>query len=248
MRPERSSALSTMILRLASRVTSAAMAAARPPSARASAAVSSAAARLLSAHSTSAPSRANNSAVARPLPMPSPGLWPAPMTMAILSLRRMHLSLGRGPRDFWATAIALLDDVGTPPKRPPSSAQNLRCLARRRGRSAGRLGRQQNIAAVLGNDEAHLRGPRQPPRVVGLDRHRIERRRLATGHVVHQILWWARAGAAAAQLEAWMLERTVNHDVDVATARQGGDGASDQIEQQLDPDLGHLPGPRPPRQ
>src|ERR1700689_3306759 len=30
-------------------------------------------------------------AVARPLPMPSPGLWPAPTTMATRSFRRMSL-------------------------------------------------------------------------------------------------------------------------------------------------------------
>src|SRR5476649_1243076 len=36
-----------------------------------------------------APSRAKVRAVARPLPMPSPGLWPTPTTMATLSFRRM---------------------------------------------------------------------------------------------------------------------------------------------------------------
>src|SRR5882724_8445677 len=51
--------------------------------------VSSALARLWSTHSTLAPSRAKVSAVARPLPMPSPGLWPAPTTMATRSFRRM---------------------------------------------------------------------------------------------------------------------------------------------------------------
>src|SRR5712671_7268310 len=38
---------------------------------------------------TLAPSRAKVRAVARPLPMPSPGLWPAPTTMAMRSFRRM---------------------------------------------------------------------------------------------------------------------------------------------------------------
>src|SRR5713226_1202765 len=38
---------------------------------------------------TLAPSRAKVSAVARPLPMPSPGLWPAPTTMATRSFKRM---------------------------------------------------------------------------------------------------------------------------------------------------------------
>src|SRR6185369_12559420 len=51
--------------------------------------VSSADLRSRSTHTTLAPSRAKVRAVARPLPMPSPGLWPAPTTMATLSLRRM---------------------------------------------------------------------------------------------------------------------------------------------------------------
>src|SRR5712671_2778638 len=40
---------------------------------------------------TLAPSRAKVRAVARPLPMPSPGLWPAPTTMATRSFRRMSV-------------------------------------------------------------------------------------------------------------------------------------------------------------
>src|SRR6185312_2652338 len=51
--------------------------------------VSSALARLWSTHSTLAPSRAKVRAVARPLPMPSPGLCPAPTTMATRSFRRI---------------------------------------------------------------------------------------------------------------------------------------------------------------
>src|SRR5712671_4949467 len=43
---------------------------------------------------TLAPSRAKVRAVARPLPMPSPGLWPAPTTMATRSLRRMSAHSG----------------------------------------------------------------------------------------------------------------------------------------------------------
>src|SRR3954451_16995048 len=46
-------------------------------------------AKLSSPHNTLAPSRAKVSAVARPLPMPSPGLWPAPTTMATRSFRRI---------------------------------------------------------------------------------------------------------------------------------------------------------------
>src|SRR5215468_9311850 len=53
--------------------------------------VSSALAKLRSTHSTLAPSRAKVSAVARPLPMPSPGLCPAPTTMATRSFRRMSI-------------------------------------------------------------------------------------------------------------------------------------------------------------
>src|SRR6202020_3610472 len=40
---------------------------------------------------TLAPSRAKVSAVARPLPMPSPGDCPAPTTMAIRSFKRMSV-------------------------------------------------------------------------------------------------------------------------------------------------------------
>src|SRR5262245_38915071 len=57
-------------------------------------AVSSALARLRSTHRTLAPSRPKVSAVARPLPMPSPGLWPAPTTIATLSFRRMSAHSG----------------------------------------------------------------------------------------------------------------------------------------------------------
>ena len=54
-----------------------------------SAAVSSAEARSRSTASTLAPSCAKRSTVARPLPMPSPGLCPAPTTTAILPARRI---------------------------------------------------------------------------------------------------------------------------------------------------------------
>src|SRR5258708_1225911 len=60
-----------------------------PPWPATSWAVSVADARLRSAARILAPSGAKRSAVARPLPMPSPGLWPAPTMMAILSARRM---------------------------------------------------------------------------------------------------------------------------------------------------------------
>src|SRR5206468_12201739 len=81
----------TMALLSASLVTSALNATAVPWACLIRATVSSALARLWSTHSTLAPSRAKVSAVARPLPMPSPGLWPAPTTMATRSFRRMLL-------------------------------------------------------------------------------------------------------------------------------------------------------------
>src|ERR1700730_4356257 len=89
MRPHRLCASSTIALMSRSLVTSASNAIALPPSASIIPAVSCAENTLRSTHSTKAPSRAKVSAVARPLPMPSPGLWPAPTTMAILSFRRM---------------------------------------------------------------------------------------------------------------------------------------------------------------
>src|SRR5262245_23493742 len=91
IRPQRVCASATMALMSASLVTSAWKAAAVPWPSRIIAAVSSALARLRSTHSTLAPSRPKVSAVARPLPMPSPGLCPAPTTMATRSFRRMSL-------------------------------------------------------------------------------------------------------------------------------------------------------------
>src|SRR6202035_807870 len=91
MRPHRLCASSTIALMSRSLVTSASNAIALPPSASIIPAVSCAEDRLRSTHSTEAPSRAKVSAVARPLPMPSPGLWPAPTTMAMRSFRRMSV-------------------------------------------------------------------------------------------------------------------------------------------------------------
>src|SRR6266404_4506409 len=87
--PQRRWASLTIALISASLVTSALKATAVPWSCLIMATVSSALARLWSTHSTLAPSRAKVSAVARPLPMPSPGLWPAPTTMATRSFRRI---------------------------------------------------------------------------------------------------------------------------------------------------------------
>src|SRR4030081_753727 len=85
MRPQRACASSTLPLRSAFFLTAAAVpswAAIRSPA-------SWAEARLWSRHNTFAPSRAKVRAVARPLPMPSPGLCPAPTTMATRSFRRI---------------------------------------------------------------------------------------------------------------------------------------------------------------
>ncbi len=74
---------------LVSSVTSACQARASPPSRRMRPAVSSAETGSRSTASTRAPSRANRSAVARPLPMAVPGVCPAPMTIAVLPSSRM---------------------------------------------------------------------------------------------------------------------------------------------------------------
>src|SRR5258705_3054727 len=89
MRPQRPFASSTIALRSVFLVTSALNAAAVPSLAAIMSTVSWAEARLWSTHNTLAPSRAKVSAVARPLPMPSPGLCPAPTTMATRSFRRI---------------------------------------------------------------------------------------------------------------------------------------------------------------
>src|ERR1700761_4603193 len=88
-RPQRLCASSTIALSSAFLVTSALNATAMPSLAAIMSAVSCAEARLWSTHKTLAPSRAKVSAVARPLPTPSPGDWPAPTTMAIRSFKRI---------------------------------------------------------------------------------------------------------------------------------------------------------------
>src|SRR3954470_943135 len=89
IRPQRPFASSTIALRSAFLVTSALNAAAVPSLAAVRSTVSWAEARLWSSPNTLAPSRGKVSAVARPLPIPSPGLWPAPTTMATRSFRRI---------------------------------------------------------------------------------------------------------------------------------------------------------------
>jgi hypothetical protein len=85
-RPQRSAAASTIRWQSASLVTSQAMAAAVPPSARIISTVRSASLRSRSATSTLVPARASRIAAARPLPMPSPAA-PPPLTMATLPVK-----------------------------------------------------------------------------------------------------------------------------------------------------------------
>src|SRR3954467_7899785 len=89
MRPHLFLASSTIALMSAFFVTSALKAAPVPCFLAIRSTVSCADFSSRSTHSTLAPSRAKVSAVARPLPMPSPGLWPAPTTMATRSFRRI---------------------------------------------------------------------------------------------------------------------------------------------------------------
>src|SRR3981189_320226 len=91
MLPQRLCASATMALSSVCLVTSALNATAVPPLAPIMSTVSWADSILRSTHMTLAPSRAKVRAVARPLPMPSPGLWPAPTTMATRSFRRMSI-------------------------------------------------------------------------------------------------------------------------------------------------------------
>src|SRR6476646_6398637 len=91
MRPQRACVSATIASRSALLVTSALKATAVPWLAPIRSTVSCADLRSRSTQTTLAPSRANVRAVARPLPTPSPGLWPAPTTMATLSCRRMSV-------------------------------------------------------------------------------------------------------------------------------------------------------------
>src|SRR2546428_10950951 len=121
MRPQRWRAASTIAASVASLPTSAAKATHSPRAWRAMATVSSAEARLLSTASTFAPSCANRSTVARPLPMPSPGDCPAPTTMATLSLRRMATS-HRGDD----VPIGLVARIGRTAIRAPAGIERSR--------------------------------------------------------------------------------------------------------------------------
>src|SRR5690606_12440790 len=88
MRPQRSSAALATASQSAALTILACTANPLPPSFSIIAAVASARSRMRSTQSTSAPSRANSNAMARPLPIVSPGVWPAPETIAALPSRR----------------------------------------------------------------------------------------------------------------------------------------------------------------
>ncbi len=93
MRPQRFCAAAKATASVASLVTSASKATHSPPPCLTIDTVSSAEPRSRSTAMTFAPSCANRSTVARPLPIPSPGLWPAPMMMAVFPSRRIAASL-----------------------------------------------------------------------------------------------------------------------------------------------------------
>src|SRR5436853_516724 len=87
MRPRSARTRSTMRVRSACFVTSVGSASALPPTPRTSLAVRSPPSAFSSATTTSAPSRASSSAVARPMP------WPPPVTMATLPASSLPWSL-----------------------------------------------------------------------------------------------------------------------------------------------------------
>src|SRR6266481_8312942 len=105
MRPQRCRAASTIAASVASLVTSASNATHSPPDCRAMATVSSAEDSLLSTASTLAPSCAKRRTVARPLPMPSPGDWPAPTNDRDLVLQTHGvLNCDAAARSLWKFA------------------------------------------------------------------------------------------------------------------------------------------------
>ncbi len=86
--PNASTAARTMASHCAATVTSAAKTSAVPPSFAMMSRVSSARSGCRSTSSTRAPSRASSTALAFPVPMPGPGVDPAPVTMAIFPSTR----------------------------------------------------------------------------------------------------------------------------------------------------------------
>src|SRR3954468_2836373 len=92
MRPKAATQASTMALTEALLVTSLSCARTVPPNSSMRATVSLIESPFLSAANTLAPSRANSTAVARPLPQPGP-TQPAPVTSATLSFSRAAILL-----------------------------------------------------------------------------------------------------------------------------------------------------------
>src|SRR5262244_4025358 len=105
---------------------------------------------------------------------------------------------------------------------------------------------EEDVSSVPEDIKAHARGGGKAPSVVGLDGEGVELRRLAAGDVVGEILRRARGGTPAAQAEGWSLKTVGDGNLDLAAARQAGDGAGDQIKQQLYLVFGHLPGDAAP--
>src|SRR4051812_17367139 len=104
MRPYAAMQASAMRAHSSARVTFAVTAVALPPSASIARLVSSAASLLRSTTSTDAPSRANRIAVALPLPMVSPGVWPPPTTIATLPFSLSAMQAGYQDAPAHATA------------------------------------------------------------------------------------------------------------------------------------------------
>src|SRR5262245_13389376 len=88
IRPSLERTVSNRLVKSSSLVASAWNGVAAPDSASINEQVAVAEARSRSTHTTCAPSRASRMAVARPLPMVSPGVWPAPTTIAIFPATR----------------------------------------------------------------------------------------------------------------------------------------------------------------
>src|SRR5579883_603256 len=130
MRPQRACVSAAIALRSAFLVTSALKATAVPWLAPIMSTVSCADLRSRSTQTTLAPSRAKVRAVARPLPTPSPGLCPAPTTMATLSCRRMFfLPFPSSRPERAARSGGTHLEVGT--KRGPSASLRATALRQR---------------------------------------------------------------------------------------------------------------------
>src|SRR5215472_1290470 len=118
IRPQRASASAIAEASVSCLVTSAATGTHSAPSFCAIAAVSSADATTRSTARILAPSWAKRSVVARPLPIPSPGLCPAPTITATLPSRRI------------AASLATASQHGVAPPPPQDQDRTPRCLQR----------------------------------------------------------------------------------------------------------------------